>query len=75
MPWQEGKVGRRGGNAIPNSLQNRQVLEAMKTLKIPATPQNKERVLQAIAGKKPTTKEIIEIASQLFSSEGQTPAE
>ncbi|MBK8137482.1 MAG: hypothetical protein IPK52_16975 [Chloroflexi bacterium] len=75
MPWQEGKLGRRGGSAIPNSLQNKLVLEAMKTLKIPATPQNKERVYQAIAGKRPTAKEMVEIVTQLFSGESQASPE
>ena len=40
MLWQEGKLGRRWGSAIPNWLQNNLGLDAMKTLKIPATPQN-----------------------------------
>jgi hypothetical protein len=67
MTWQEGKKGKHAGRAIPNGLENKQVTDAMRAANVPATPENKEKVQQAIAGLKPTNKEVLEIVKTLFN--------
>ncbi len=68
MAWQEGKKAKHAGRSIPNSLENKQVVDALRAANVPATPENKDKVHQALTGLKASNKEVLEIVKTLFNS-------
>lgn len=71
MAWQEGKRSR-GDTGIRDSRTAHQLKMSMKALNVAATPENLDRVHQAIAGRKLSNKELDDLVKETFAEQAES---